>query len=184
MAKYEYDLSNNSDFRALLEYYDNIGETFTSKKFFKYLADKCMKELEKIQSQNLNVDEDDIYIHRYRYNHKLTFEKDGFVISNDTHLDQSEMYWVSPETVINYPDGISIAYIVEFGTGIKGTSQDDWQVDVKGHGEKGWVYYNISVGAPRWTNGMEGRFIYQKLRDKIEEKASDWIVDYFEKEVK
>lgn len=188
MAQYEYDISKNSDFQALLQYFDDIEKAFTSKKFFEYLADKCMKELDRIMSENLvGYDEHSVFygkLDEYKNNNKLTFTDNGFIISNDTNMEQSEMWWVSPKTRDNYPDGISIAYIVEYGTGLKGTSQDDWQVNVHNYGSNGWRFVDPDTGFLKVSTGSEGRFIYQKLRDRIEEMASIWIYYYFEREVK
>jgi len=160
---------------------DKIPKIFSSKPFKEFIADKCLNVLNDIQSYSLgDYDADNTDISRYQNNHKVEYGNDYLLIFNDTNLDQGDMWWVSEETKEHYPDGISIAYIVEYGTGILGTSQDDWQTDINGHGNKGWVYNNPNTGRPTWTRGMEGRFIYQKLLDRVKKDFGKWVLEYME----
>lgn len=161
---------------------EQLPQIFSTKEFKSFIADKCLKELRDIQSYSLsNFDEENTDITRYQNNHKVEYGNDYLLIFNDTNLEQGEMWWVSEETREHYPEGISIAYIVEYGTGIMGTSQDDWQVDVNGHGDKGWVYKSADMNRYVWTKGIEGKFIYQKLLDRVKKYFGDWVSEYMER---
>lgn len=170
---------------TLNEFIKEFGEmqqVFSTKEFKSFIADKCLKELKDIQSYSISsYNEADTDIARYQNNHKVEYGNDYILIFNDTNLDQGAMWWVSEETKSHYPNGISIAYIVEYGTGIMGTSQDDWQVDVNNHGTKGWVYNNPNTNKPTWTNGIAGRFIYLKLLEKVKENFGKWFMEYMER---
>lgn len=68
---------------------------------------------------------------------------------------------------------------VEYGTGIVGEGSPhpeaagNWNYDVNGHGEKGWVYVNDNDGKFHWTKGYVSRpFMYNTLR-WLEEEAPD-----------
>ena len=182
MSKYVYDLTKPSDIDKLTKELYSLASVFKTKGFKEFIANKCLKELDDIQSYLLNgYDKENTDIGRYQNNHKVEYGDNYIKIFNNTNLSQDEMWWVSEETREHYPDGISIAYIVEYGTGIKGTSQDDWQTDVNGHGAKGWVYISPNVNHYVWTNGIEGKFIYQKLYDKIVKNFDSWYMEYIER---
>ena len=182
MAKYEYDLLNNADYQKLKQEFSDLEKIVSTQDFKEFIADKCLKELDDIQKYSLaSYNGDDIDTDRYQNNHKVKYGSDYILLFNDTTLEQGDMWWVSEKTRANYPNGISIAYIIEYGTGIRGTSQEDWQTDVNGHGAKGWTYRNPNTNNFVWTNGIEGRFIYQKLLDRIDLKFGDWLSEYLEK---
>lgn len=184
MAKYEYDLLNDTDWKKLKEEINELSIMFSTKEFRKFIADKCLQELEDIQSYSLTYDEHSVFdakVQEYRENHKVEYGDDYILISNSTNLDNSEMWWVSPPTRQKYPDGISVAYIIEYGTGLKGTSQDDWQVNVNGYGANGWHYTSPDSGFRTTTTGLEGRFIYQKLLDNVSSKMESWVFEYMER---
>jgi hypothetical protein len=45
--------------------------------------------------------------------------------------------------------------------------------------QKGWYYEKN--GELHWTRGQEGKFIYQKLYNKVQENISNWIFEYLNK---
>lgn len=192
MAKYVYDLSNRQDISELTDYINLLGGLFANKNFKQYIANKCLNELKDICDYTLvTFDEHSVFdakVQEYEKSHGKEIGRDYIMIYNDTKLAQDEMWWVSPKTKENYPHGISIAKIIEYGTGIKGTSQTDWQVDVNNHGSSGWFYRNPdNYGSANRaeslvrTTGMEGRFIYQKLANNVEKKFDSWVREYMER---
>ena len=183
MAKYEYDLLKDTDWEALQEDLDSLAKLVTTKQFREYIANKCLEELEDIESYSLVNEEHSVWqskILEYVRGHKVEYGNDYILIFNDTNMEQEEMFWVSKKTRSNYPNGISVAYIIEYGTGLKGTSQDDWQVNVNGHGANGWVYKDPD-GFVQHTTGMEGKFIYQKLLDSVSQQIEKWTMEYIER---
>lgn len=59
-------------------------------------------------------------------------------------------------------------------------TQANERLDAKGNKirdyEKGWYY--IRNGELHFSKGQSGHFIYQQLRQVVEEKASDWVAEY------
>lgn len=183
MAKYEYNLLNDTDWGKLQIDLDKIANVITTKQFREYIADKCLKELEDIESYSLVNEEHSVWqekILEYVRGHKVEYGNDYILIFNATNLNQDEMFWVSDKTRANYPNGISVAYIIEYGTGLKGTSQEDWQVNVNGYGANGWVYKDAD-GFIQHTTGLEGKFIYQKLLDIVVREIETWTFEYMER---
>lgn len=195
MSKYVYDLTKSSDVSELIKDIQKDIDLFKNRKFKEFIAEKCLKELKDIcDIVTFSMDFENSVFHEkvqeYEQSHKKVIGSNHVTIYNSTRLAQDEMFWVSTTTRENYPHGISIAKIVEYGTGIKGTSQDDWQTDVNGHGAKAWAYYNPDSingweGASPiiWSHGIEGKFVYQKLYDRIIENFEMWTIEFLDKEI-
>lgn len=186
MASYEYNVWSPTDLKSLEEDLTNFAKLFSQKKFCDFLADKCMEELEDIQSFTDFPNEHSVFwgkVQEYIRNHKKEVRSNYVEIYNNTRLEQGEMFWVSPSTLLNYPDGISIAKIIEYGTGIRGTSVPEWEADVNHHGASGWWYYDPDdEDTLTHTYGLEGRFIYLQLYDRVRANVRDWVFEYMEKE--
>lgn len=104
-----FDLSGFNEFSKDL---DKLVEALDSKEFMKFLADKCMAELKRITNDKLRVED---YSTDYRNNHRRRVTEKTVTISNNSMVDLSHL---SPETLARYPNGLSLAKIIEFGTGI------------------------------------------------------------------
>lgn len=186
MSNYVYDLSKEQDVKKLFKELTNLETLFTSKKFKNYIANKCLEELAKLNNTLGSFgqgEEHDVFlakIEEYKRNHKKEIGDDYIIIFNDTTLEQSEMTWVNENTKIHYPEGISIAYIIEYGTGLLGTSQEDWQVNVNNHASS-WSYKKDN--RLYRTSGISGRFIYGKLLEIIKLNFEKWVNEYIEREV-
>lgn len=111
IKKYEVDIFDERQLDALTGVFDNIKEALESEEFMNFIALKCMKELKSIIDTNLGSEE---YTTDYREQNHYEVTKDYIHIYNDSMVDLSE---VSEETLMNYPDGLSLAKIVEFGVG-------------------------------------------------------------------
>lgn len=188
MAKYVYDITKDSGLKSLLLFYDNYDKLFKTKKFKSFIADKCIKELDAIMANSLNNfgdgEEHSVFnkkVEKYKKNNKKEIGDDYILIYNDTVLTQEEMVWVSEKTKSNYPNGLSISKVIEYGTGLLGKAQDDWQVNVNGH-NKSWSYEDPdNKGRYKHTSGIEGRFIYQTLLQTVEKKFKLWVMEYIGK---
>ena len=197
MANYSYLLNIKSEYERFKKDLSSLSEIVRSEKFLEYLANKCIDELRDICSYSLiGLSEHsafDAKIEEYKRSHKKYIGKGFIVIYNGTTLAQDEMFWVSEKTRENYPDGFSIAYALEYGIGVPATPQDDWPTFVNsnglGHaGDNSWYYYNPdSMGEDGNFNalnrsfGYEGRFIYQKLMDAVQDKITIWLSEYLER---
>lgn len=188
MPKYVYDITNDKDLQGLISDIQSIQSIYNSMEFKKFIGKKCEKELQKIMDERLSYLPDyhvmQDKLEEYKKNHLFEYGDDYILrIHNSTNLEQDEMYWVSEETRERYPEGISISYIIEYGTGLMGDSQDDWQVNVPSpskHKDGTWsferdgvVYVNVA--------GYEGKYIYQRLLDAVMDNFGVWTFEYLEK---
>ena len=110
--KYEIDIFDVEQIKKAQNELSQIKDILNSEEFMIFLADKCMVELNNIIDTNLKTEE---YTTDYRSNNNYETSKDQIRIFNDSMVDLSN---VSPKTLINYPEGLSLAKLIEFGTGI------------------------------------------------------------------
>ena len=110
--KYEINIFDLNQVKDLEKNFSKLEDGLNSEDFMVFLADKCMVELNKIIDKELRTEE---YETEYRDNNKYETTKNQIRISNDSMVDLSHL---SPETLLNYPEGLSLAKIIEFGTGI------------------------------------------------------------------
>lgn len=186
MTKYVYDITNASSLKLLCGFFDNLEETFKSKRFKNFIANKCLKELDDIMSNYLKgFGEGEEHsgfnnkVKEYKRNNKKEIGDDYILIYNETILTPDEMTWVSEKTKSNYPDGLSISKVIEYGTGLMGTEQEDWLVNVNNH-SKSWSYLDPE-NKVRHTTGISGRFIYYKLLQTIKKDFKKWVIEYASK---
>lgn len=177
MAKeYEINIFDVDSLKMAEKILSNFTDNLKNEQFMIFLADKCMVELNNIIDKTLNTDE---YTTEYRDNNKYQTSIDEIIISNDSMVDLSN---VSAKTLENYPNGLSLSKLIEFGTGILGTPNDefDWQTEVNPNRDysKGWVYERD--GKLYWTKGQQGHFIYNQLRESILQNIDGWVKQYIE----
>lgn len=190
MAQYVYDMSKQTDIDKLMAEWDTLKTMFTSKKFKSFIADKCLDALKVICNETTFWDEHEVWtskLEEYKNGHKVEIGNDYVLIFNDTYYIQDELYWLSPKTKKNYPEGISVSYLIEYGMGINGTAQDDWEVNVptayKINNGQMW-YGNSPSGQSMRYYSQEGKFIYQKLANEVELHFEEWANEYYEKVMK
>ena len=189
---YYYDL-NRDGFRKLKHDFKAISRSIKTQKFRKFIADKCMTELLQIQRQCLTTidSELDEFLSNYMTsNHVQIGGKDDntILIYNDAMIDVSAKN-MSEQTKANYPGmTLSLAQLVEYGMGYTGLTftphqeeVEGWEYDVNNHGYSGWYYYDNN-GERYWSNGFAGRMIFYQLKQHVEEKIDDWILEYWLKE--
>ena len=165
----------------------NLTTIFASDKFKKYIGEKCLKVLDTIMQDNLgNFNEHSVFdakVEEYKKNCKYRIENDYLIIYNETTLTQDEMFWVSDKTKQNYPEGISISYIIEYGTGLLGdsTPEDDWLTNVNNYSSS-WSYIGPD-NLIHHTQGIEGRYIFNKMMEQVQENFGNWVDEYIEQEM-
>lgn len=176
----EYSL-NVKDMKEFKKNMQNLKQALSSEEFIYYLSNKCYELLNKVTNEKLNSDEDGMYFHSYRTNHQKQIDGNDIYLWNETLVDLSSL---SEETKANYPMGLSLAKIVEYGTGIVGANSEaskyakDWQYDVNNHGDKGWFYMD-SNGKLHFTRGIQGRLIFYETKRRIEENIAKWVKEYY-----
>lgn len=176
-----FDKSSVTKFKSQME---KFAKLFESDEFKKFIGEKCLEEVKKLSAERINnISAEDVTsqeLSRYYQSHQLKIEDDYIIVYNNSKADLSE---VSERTLANYPSGISLAKIVEFGTGIPGTSNSefDWATQVNPNRDygKGWIY--SKDGQLHFTRGLEGRFIYNDLRKIVEKNFKDWVKEYIKK---
>lgn len=109
---YTINLFNLDGFEEFSKDLDKLVDALDSKDFMNFLADKCMEEVKRITSEKLRTEN---YTTDYRSNHKRRVTEKKITIKNNSMVDLSHL---SPETLARYPNGLSLAKIIEFGTGI------------------------------------------------------------------
>ena len=182
----ELDIKDLYNVKALDAELNKFSKIFNSSKFKNYIGEKCLTVLDKIIQSSLGTFNEhsifDAKVEEYIKNCKYKLENDYIVIYNETTLTQQEMTWVSEKTKENYPEGISIAYIIEYGTGLLGesNSEDEWQTNVNNY-KSSWSYKDPE-GNIRHTQGIEGRFIYDKMMQEVEINFADWVDEFIRKE--
>ena len=181
---YTYTLSTKS-LQKMSKDISNIYEIINPK-LLKYIERKCNEELQIICQQNLHSLENDEESSTYMGGMHSEIKDDVIYVYNNSVIDVSSKN-VTDETKRRYPNGLSLAKVVEYGIGYTGSftnvETDDWEYDVNGHGEKGW-YYQDDDGNYHWTNGFEGRLIFLKLKLKVQQNIKDWIYEYVKNELR
>lgn len=187
MATYEIDLSNINDINKFAKASVAMHKALMNDELLDFLANKIKLELNSIISQNLNEDEEQRYIHIYRYGNKFNIEysKSEIIVSNNSIVKLDPSTWIDKEhfeeKAKNYPNmEIDLAKLVEYGTGIVGEQSksgpvEGWEYNV--NNKNSWAYLN-SNGQIMYTSGMEGKFIYYKLSESVKEKAGKWVEEY------
>lgn len=192
MKTYDIDILTDSGIKKLDKMMNTLENILVDNEFKEYIANKAQAELEKICIENLhNLESYDIEGH-YLGGMYVVIEDDVITLGNNSMVD-IEAKNMSPETKARYFSGLSLAKIVEFGVGAKGSDDDDWKTNInqqehiQKYGRDGW-YYLDDGGNIHWTTGIEGKFIFYKLSEKIKENIADWINEYIsdviEREVK
>lgn len=174
IKKYEIDIFDEKQLKELQKVFGNVANALESEEFMDFIALKCMKELNSIIDANLRTEG---YETEYRDNNHYETNKDQIHIYNDSMVDLSNL---ESETAANYPEGLSLAKIIEFGTGIEGSDSADydWKTEFNPERDysKGWVYEKN--GQLHWTKGQQGHFIYQKLLTATQQNMESWVMEY------
>lgn len=109
---YSINLFDLDGFKEFSKDLDNLVKALDSEEFMNFLANKCMEELKIITANKLRTED---YSTDYRSNHKKRISGKKIRLSNNSMVDLSHL---SEETQSRYPNGLSLAKIIEFGTGI------------------------------------------------------------------
>lgn len=167
---------------------NRISYIFKSDAFYEYLGNKCKEALEMIQVAMLNESPEEMELSNYLHSNHLEYDKEtrSIILYNDATIDVASLNtFFSETTKENYPAKLSLAKMVEYGTGYIGATTpnqeevENWEYDVNGHGVRGWFYKGAN-GKAVWTSGYEGKMIFYKTKEYIQRHISEWIAKYLE----
>lgn len=162
---------------------EKIEKAFSSDDFHKYLLDKC-RELLTLIIEKENVSE----IERageYLEGCQDEIGKGYIYLYNDSTIDiPSSDTFFSDYAKQFYPIELSLAELVEYGTGLVGAESskntgDEWEymANPKRDYREGWEWKNGTHAVH--TMGQEGKYIYFQLKEEIEKNIDKWVNDYF-----
>lgn len=167
-----------------IEYVKKLVSMKTDLNFQKFIQEKVLQTAifvtDNLLTKKITNDE---YKEEYRNNHKIREEINGFVLYNDTTIPLSDLE-ISEKTALNYPNGFSVALAFEYGTGIVGQNSPvigAWDYNVN---DWNWAWTYSKNGQFYSTYGYEGMEIYRNIAIKCKSEMSNWVNEYFEKEVK
>lgn len=182
---YSFEIQFDKTYQKVLTEITGLQDMFESNDFKEHIRNKTLESLKQIVEDKVNNFGDGEEhpgflqkVEEYKNNNKSQIWDDYIMIYNDTTLHYDEMTWVSEKTKANYIDGLSIAYLIEFGSGLKGTEQDDWEVNVNNH--KGSWSYKGSDGKIYHTDGITGKFVYETLLLVVKNNFEQWTLDYLD----
>ena len=181
---YEIDVFSEASLKEFDNVLEQLETMFDTEEFKEYILEKSQAELDRICTESLhNLESYDIEGH-YLGGMYTMIEDDTIILGNNSMVD-IEGKNMSPEAKLRYSTGLSLAKIVEFGVGAKGTSDESWEVNVNQqehmtkYGRDGWYYVDES-GNIHWTTGIEGKFIFYKLSESIKQNIQEWVNEYIE----
>ena len=158
-------------------------ELFTQKEFRKFLGEKIVEKLREISEEELsNIDEGDIAyseISKYKTLHQIEVGDDYVLVFNDTMADLSHL---SEKTLNRYPDGLSMALLIEYGMGINGINDEDgeWitQMNPNRDYSKPWFYERDKI---KYSSiGIEGKMIYNKIYEQLDGYLGKWTKEWID----
>ena len=182
MAQYHYDMTKQFDIDRFNVDMESLGQVLFSKKFKSYIADKCIELLKEICNEATFWEEHEIWsskVEEYKNGHKVEIGDDYVLVFNDTYYTPDEQWWLSDKTKINYFNGLSVSYLIEYGMGIQSFGANDWETSTKSK----WVANNPDGDTKhKWYSSQQGKFIYLKLAGQVEQRMEDWVAEYIGKE--
>ncbi len=194
---YEVEFSEEG-LTKLITKYSRLSKLFESKEFKEYLLEKCKKARDQIMldrdiahieeaNDSSNQEKVDAYVSG---NHE-EINGDTILLYNNAHFSVEELtHFYNPMyRTTQYSDGLSIAELVEYGSGIRGAESslgtgDEWEYEVNEYRDynEGWNYYGDN-GVAEHTFGSEGKYIYYYLAKAIEDNIENWVDEYIEEKM-
>jgi hypothetical protein len=183
---YEIELSEESlkKFSSTLE---KIESKISGEDFSRFLLKKCNDLLSKIMERE-NIGEEQ-RVFDYLAGNKNNIGKDFVQLYNDSEIDiASQDTWFNDYGKQFYPSKLSLAELVEYGTGVIGSlysrnTGDEWEYEVNPNRDydKGWEWNNASYPSSESpTLGQAGKYIYFQLQEEAREHIEEWVVEYID----
>ena len=193
---YRIELSTES-INKLISTTNKVKKALSSEEFNKFILGKCKEVLDLIlEFENIASDEKAT---DYLEGNKTEITKNYVELYNDSEIDIPDADTFFSEYAKQfYPIKLSLAELVEYGTGLVGAQSskgtgDEWEYMVNQNRndpnymlygryasyDAGWEWKN---GSNREiTRGQEGRYIYFQLKETVEEHLDEWVEEYLER---
>ena len=166
-----------------------MAESSSNESWQNFLQDKVLDLARKITDEKLiGGTTNDIYISEYKGSHKISKNKDGFILYNDATVEPVT------STPDDYPNGFSVALAFEYGVGVQaiGSYNDDvfkpWEYNMsrKANKEYGfWALPNDSIPNAQYTNdnvpitfGHDGFEIYRNIAIESNNNMVKWFGEW------
>jgi hypothetical protein len=165
---------------------EKVEKALKGEEFRKFILSKAKTTLQEIMESN-DISTDDENAGDYVNGNKTEIGKDYVYLFNDSVIDVKSLNtFFNEDTKANYPDTLSLAALIEYGTGLEGYQSSkntgkEWEYMANPNRDysKGWVWKGAN-GQPIRTLGKEGKYIYYELSEKVEEQLDEWVKEYLE----
>lgn len=176
------DVTNLEALKNQLDFVEKMLKMKTDSAFQDFIKDKVLKLADKVTNERLigGTTNDDA-IAEYKKNHKIRDYEEGFILYNNTTIP------ANATDISGYENGFAVALAFEYGVGIVGqentNNEHAWAYDVNNHGLSGWVFV-YEDGSWERTRGYAGFEIYRHIAEEIKQNLTNWVKEYYKKEVK
>jgi len=163
-----------------IEFVKKLAKMKTDTSFQKFMQDKCLQTVNRIARESLGGTTNDEYISEYILRNKIEEKSDGFILYNDLVIPA-----VIASARSGYEEGFPLALAFEYGVGIVGQNNPvngAWQYNVHNY-QNGWYYKDMSTGEAIHTYGYQGAEVYRKTAMEVQNQLSNWVNEYYSKEV-
>lgn len=188
---------NQENLRKLINKYQDVSKALSGSEFKQYLLDKCKDARNEVMSEHLYssfIDDDDAHNSEkqslYEAGNKEQISGNLITLYNDSVIDipNTDTFFNTNYRDENYPSELSLAELVEYGAGARGSGSslnlgDEWEYEVNTNRDysKGWYYKN--GGSAQFSEGSEGKYIYYYLTKKVEDNINEWVKEYIDSKV-
>ena len=183
---YEIELSEEGlkKFESTL---NKVESKINGEEFSKFLLAKCKKVLDEIlERENINEEQ---RVGDYLAGNKTEIGKDFVQLYNDSVIDiASQDTWLNDYGKDFYPSELSLAELVEYGTGLIGAlysrnTGNEWEYEANPNRDyrKGWSWDNSSFPtSENPTLGQAGKYIYFQLQEEVIKHIEEWLIEYID----
>lgn len=183
---YDIELTENN-LKKYIDKLKKVEQALKGEEFRKFILNKAKAILQEIMENN-DISTDDENTGDYVNGNKTEIGKDYVYLFNDSVIDVKNLdTFFNEDTKANYPENLSLAALVEYGTGLVGAQSSkntgkEWEYMTNPNRDysKGWIWKGKNGSIVR-TMGKEGKYIYYELSEQVKEHLDEWVNEYLEK---
>lgn len=183
---YDIELTENN-LKKYIDKLKKVEQALKGEEFRKFILNKAKAILQEIMENN-DISTDDENAGDYVNGNKTEIGKDYVYLFNDSVIDVKSLdTFFNEDTKANYPENLSLAALVEYGTGLVGAQSSkntgkEWEYMANPNRDysQGWIWKGKNGSIVR-TMGKEGKYIYYELSEQVKEHLDEWVNEYLEK---